>query len=219
MTYSQGLKSEKVQTGVQWNGSRPSWHTYPRKQSWTCSFSRSAVFGSLQSWWLCSPPGSSVHGILQARILVRVAMSSSRGSSQPRDRTSISYVPALAGGFFTANATWEALQQIQANANTESISTSPFNTKGLFYPQQCFFASLICFCFFFYSSYIFALRDWLWWVPLPQTLFPDSHQNPFALLLCPKVTSQPWFPWPPYFKHHSHILNLLFYFLMTVITL
>ena len=33
----------------------------------------------------CSPPGSSVHGILQARILEWVAMSSSRGSSQPRD--------------------------------------------------------------------------------------------------------------------------------------
>ena len=29
----------------------------------------------------CSPPGSSVHGILQARILERVAMLSSRGSS------------------------------------------------------------------------------------------------------------------------------------------
>ena len=34
----------------------------------------------------CSPPGSSVHGILQARILAWVARSSSRGSSQPRDR-------------------------------------------------------------------------------------------------------------------------------------
>ena len=34
-----------------------------------------------------SPPGSSVHGILQARILDWVAMSSSRGSSQPRDRS------------------------------------------------------------------------------------------------------------------------------------
>ena len=33
------------------------------------------------------PPGSSVHRILQARILERVAMSSSRGSSRPRDRT------------------------------------------------------------------------------------------------------------------------------------
>ena len=35
----------------------------------------------------CSPPGSFVHGILQARILEWVAMPSSRGSSQPRDRT------------------------------------------------------------------------------------------------------------------------------------
>ena len=34
----------------------------------------------------CSPPGSSVHGILQAGILEWVAMSSSRGSSQPKDQ-------------------------------------------------------------------------------------------------------------------------------------
>ena len=31
----------------------------------------------------CSPPGSSVHGILQARILEWVAVSLSRGSSEP----------------------------------------------------------------------------------------------------------------------------------------
>ena len=36
------------------------------------------------------PPGSSVHGIFWARILEWVAISSSRGSSQPRDRTCIS---------------------------------------------------------------------------------------------------------------------------------
>ena len=35
----------------------------------------------------CGPPGSSVHGILQARILEWVAISFSRGSSQPRDQT------------------------------------------------------------------------------------------------------------------------------------
>ena len=35
----------------------------------------------------CSPPGSSVCGILQARILEWVAMPSSQGSSQPRNRT------------------------------------------------------------------------------------------------------------------------------------
>ena len=47
----------------------------------------------------CSPPGSSVHGIFQARILEWVAISSSRGSSRPRDRTQISYVSlALVAG-------------------------------------------------------------------------------------------------------------------------
>ena len=46
----------------------------------------------------CSPPGSSVHGILQARISEWVAMPSSRGSSQPKDRSSI------AGGFFAVTS-------------------------------------------------------------------------------------------------------------------
>ena len=32
----------------------------------------------------CSPPGSPVHGIFQARVLKWVAISFSRGSSQPR---------------------------------------------------------------------------------------------------------------------------------------
>ena len=35
----------------------------------------------------CSLPGSSVHGIFQARVLEWVAISFSRGSSQPRDQT------------------------------------------------------------------------------------------------------------------------------------
>ena len=45
-----------------------------------------------------SPPGSSVHGILQARILQWVAISFSRGSSQPRERTQVS---CTAGRLFT----------------------------------------------------------------------------------------------------------------------
>ena len=46
----------------------------------------------------CSPPGSSVYGIFQARVLEWVAISFSRGSSQPRDRTQ---VPCTAGRRFT----------------------------------------------------------------------------------------------------------------------
>ena len=40
----------------------------------------------------CSQAGSSVHGIFQARILDWVAVSSSRGSSQPRDGTHVSCI-------------------------------------------------------------------------------------------------------------------------------
>ena len=40
----------------------------------------------------CSLPGSSIRGILQARILEWVAISFSRGSSQPRDWTQVSRI-------------------------------------------------------------------------------------------------------------------------------
>ena len=40
----------------------------------------------------CSLPGSSLHGIFHARVLEWVAISSSRGSSQPRDRTQVSRI-------------------------------------------------------------------------------------------------------------------------------
>ena len=39
----------------------------------------------------CSLPGSSIHGISQARVLEWVAISFSRGSSQPRNRTRVSH--------------------------------------------------------------------------------------------------------------------------------
>ena len=58
----------------------------------------------------CSPPGFSVHGILQARILEWIAISSSRGSSWPRDETRVS---CTANGFFTTWTTREAPLQVK----------------------------------------------------------------------------------------------------------
>ena len=60
----------------------------------------------------CSPPGFSVHGILQARMLEWVAMPSSRGSSQPRDRTQVSYI---SGRFFTIWAIWRRIHFLKGN--------------------------------------------------------------------------------------------------------
>ena len=50
----------------------------------------------------CSPPASSVLGVFWARIPERIAISCSRGSSQPRAPTAF---PARAGRFFTTSTT------------------------------------------------------------------------------------------------------------------
>ena len=55
----------------------------------------------------CSPPGFSVTGIFQARILEWFAISYSRGSSQPRDRTWISLVSCIGRWILYHCATWE----------------------------------------------------------------------------------------------------------------
>ena len=58
-----------------------------------CVLSRLAVSDSATS-------GSYIHGILQARILEWVAVSSSRGSSWPRDQTHFLCVSCIPGRFF-----------------------------------------------------------------------------------------------------------------------
>ena len=55
-----------------------------------------------------SPPGSSIHGISQARILEWVAISSSNGSSQPRNQTHVSGVLCIGRWILFHCATWKA---------------------------------------------------------------------------------------------------------------
>ena len=66
----------------------------------------------------CSLPDSSVHGILLPRILEWVAISSSKGSSWPRDQTWVSYT---VGRFFAVWATRKA---------QEYWSGLPFSSPG-----------------------------------------------------------------------------------------
>ena len=70
----------------------------------------------------CSPPGSSVHGILQARILESVAIPFSRGSSQLRDWTRVSYI---ADRFFTTEPPGERGQRAMLKEATEMHSRKP----------------------------------------------------------------------------------------------
>ena len=55
-------------------------------------FSRVQLFTIL---WTVAYPGFSAYGIFQARIVKWVAMPSSRGSSQPRDQTHVSYIACI----------------------------------------------------------------------------------------------------------------------------
>ena len=52
--------------------------------------------------------GSSAHGSFQARILEWGALSSSRGSSRPRDQTRTSCVSRICRRILTTGVTWEA---------------------------------------------------------------------------------------------------------------
>ena len=68
----------------------------------------------------CSLPGSSVHGIFQAIVLEWVAISFSRGSSQPRDWT---WVSRIVDRCFTIWATREVLsiKKMQIKSHSEIL--------------------------------------------------------------------------------------------------
>ena len=72
-----------------------------------CVRSCSVVSRSLPSME-CSPPDSSVYEIFQPRILEWVAISYSRGSSQPRDRTHVFWISCIGRQGLDHRATWGA---------------------------------------------------------------------------------------------------------------
>ena len=63
------------------------WDTWVQSLDWEDPLEEGlATHSSILAWRSpmdCKPPGSSVHRIFQARILERVAISFSRGSSNP----------------------------------------------------------------------------------------------------------------------------------------
>ena len=63
----------------------------------------------------CSLPGFSVHGILQARILEWIAISFSRGSSWPRDRTRVSHIGGRRFNLWATREAPEKAKEFQKN--------------------------------------------------------------------------------------------------------
>ena len=88
---------------------------------------------------LCDPtdyslPGSSVHRISQARILERVAISFSRGSSWPRDPTRISWASCI-GRWVAALAKYRN----RVNSNND-------NCRGRWKARHCLFITIQASC-------------------------------------------------------------------------
>ena len=67
----------------------------------------------------CNLPGSSTHGISQARVLEWVAIFSSRGSSQSRERIYISCISSIGRWILYHCSTWEAQEML---VRTEKIT-------------------------------------------------------------------------------------------------
>ena len=67
-----------------------------------------ALLCSTMSHSFATPQGSCVHGIFQSRTLKWVAISYSRGSSWPRDRTCVSWVSCIGSWILYPCTTWEA---------------------------------------------------------------------------------------------------------------
>ena len=85
----------------------PCWSPLPSSLLSVCSF-----VSDSHDPMDCSPPGPSVRGILQAGTLEWVAMPSSRGSSCPRNRTRISCVYCMAGGYLSAQPSGKPFQKL-----------------------------------------------------------------------------------------------------------
>ena len=81
------------------------------------SFSCVQLFVTL--WTPCSLPGSSVHGILQARILECFLCPPLGDLPNPGIEPASLMSPALAVGFFTTSATWEAHRPNQNNPTSQ----------------------------------------------------------------------------------------------------
>ena len=99
------VSSRIIDTLIYWLSNSMSRSLSPR---YTCVCTCACMLSLQPCPTLCDPvdcsvlPGFSIHGIFQARILEWVAMSSSKGSSQPRDWTHGSYVFCITSGFFTS---------------------------------------------------------------------------------------------------------------------
>ena len=129
------------------------WHSFGGGHSWGHTYSvLCALLLSLRNPLDYSLPSSTVNEIFQAKILKWIAISFSKGSSQPRDWTRVSCVSCIAGGFFPHWATGEAQMHINSSCGWDS----PGKNTGV----GCHFLLQICGDNLFPTSFAKTLWGW-----------------------------------------------------------
>ena len=126
------ISETKIDYQLRLAHSHSSYWSFYLWNAWKFSCVWVLIIQSCPTLWDCRLPGSSVHGILQARILegwkrnLRLywdysikTMPFSRGSSDPGIKPASLMSPALAGGFFTTSATWEAPDKGKEQRNSK----------------------------------------------------------------------------------------------------
>ena len=123
---------QHIETAREDGSSKPMRIFSPFKEYCCCSMPRSCL--TLCNRMDCSLPGTSVHGIYRARILELVAISSSRGSSQPKDQTHVAYIT---GRLFTTDPPGKPLRNITITLNLLPFSSLTQSCPSLCAPMDC----------------------------------------------------------------------------------
>ena len=120
----------------------------------------------------CSSPDSSVHGIFQARLLEWVAISSSRVSFWPRDRTYISCISFIDRRILHHCATWEVAVAAAAKSRQSCLT--------LCYPIDKQPTRLL--------SLGFSRQEYWSWLPFPSPVHEsESESESQVTQLCPTL--------------------------------
>ena len=139
----------------------------------------------------CSLPGSSVHGIIPARILEWVAISFSKGSSQHRDWTHVSWGSCFGRWILNHWATRGRLWLEGAGCQMLAILTRPYSKwSWVLWPEERWAQFPLCpLLFGSWSLFLLScIESSCWWAHPRETL--PCHGHPWAGSLTP-----PWACW------------------------